>query len=151
LKAIERFAVSEVTMGKAIGSYKACKQFFLMALLGKNRFYKISSMISSLATLGFVLNLYHENFLKYAASMRNRCIGTMLELITKLLPYTQSTSGRMFLLFVLSASLVGYYLIKQEIIEAQELGTTLFATILVVAVCVAVHVGASKIFWTCVQ
>ena len=140
-------------MGKGTGSCQACKKILynMASLLGSNSFYKISSLVSSIMTFGFVLNIHYEELLKYAESIRNRCLGTTLDLFTHLLPYSESRSGRIFLLCILSASLAVSYLIKQEIVEAQELGATLLVTIVVVVVTVAVHVGAPKVIWICMQ
>jgi len=153
LKAIECFHGQGGENGKGDQILPSLQTAFfgLAYLLGRVKAYKIASLISSIMTSGVVFRLYSpEELLRYAASLHNRCVGTTLEMITQLLFYGQSTIGRILLAYMLSASLAGSYLRRQDMVEAQELGATLYVTIVIIVVCVVLNMGASGAVWTCI-
>ena len=139
-------------MGKETKDCQACKQLFagMAYFIGRLRAYKVSSLISSIVTSGFVFKVLDaEELLKHAATANNRCLGTTLELVTQFLLLGESAAGRMLLAFVFSASLAGVYLSKHEWTEAQDLGAAIIASIVFIVVAVALHIGTANAIWTC--
>ena len=139
-------------MGEETKFCQPCKHVFagMAYVLGRLRAYKVSSTISSIVTSGVLFKIVgSEELLKYAANTKNRCFGTNLEMITQFLLLAKSTAGKILLAYALSASLAGAYLSRHEWSEARELGAALIASIAVIVVVIALHVGTAKAIWIC--
>jgi hypothetical protein len=113
--------------------------------------YKIASLISSIVTSGVVFKVSSsDELLRIAATMENRCFGSALDAATQFLILGQSTTGQALAAYVLSASVAGSYLWRHELSEARELGTTLFATVVIIGLALALHVRMATAIWTCI-
>lgn len=140
-------------MGKDIKSCRACQRILagLVSFAKNLRNFKLVSVVWSVISSGLIFRFYSsDELLRYAAGMHNRCLGAGLKMATQLLLLGQSPAGRILLAYALSAGVAAAFLRRQELFETQELGAALYLSIMLVGVGVALKVGVSVFFWSCI-